>query len=62
MAECGNPNLDLAILVVEGFGVLVIIALWATIWFERRSWKRSNAPLTEEEVRWFNAQVEQMEK
>ncbi|MBC7144744.1 MAG: hypothetical protein H5U24_04985 [Thioclava marina] len=54
--------MDLAILVAEGFGVLVIIALWATVWIERRSWKRSNAPLTEEEVRWFNAQVEQLEK
>ncbi len=42
--------------------VLVIIALWATVWIERRSWIRSNAPLTEEEVRWFNAQVEQLEK
>ncbi|MAQ38156.1 hypothetical protein BMI86_16385 [Thioclava sp. DLFJ5-1] len=61
MADCVNPNLDLAIVVAAMFGVLVIIALWATIWFERRSWKRSHAPLTEEEARWFNAQVEQLE-
>ncbi|WP_143594884.1 anoctamin [Thioclava sp. DLFJ5-1] len=54
--------MDLAILVAEGLSVLVIIALWATVCFERRSWKRSNAPLSEEEVRWFNAQVEQLEK